>query len=83
MEIGTLVAAASPDELADAAEPEPGPVAVEEGLGVLLAILMDDESEAGLSKSFWFVIVAVNPVTFWQLELTVLFTPSTKLTGAH
>ena len=34
-------------------------------------------------KSFWLVMVAVNPVAFLQLAPTVEPTPSTKLTAAH
>lgn len=80
---GTLVATARPDEDADAADAEAVDDEVE--LEVLLAMLMDEEPDAELElvKSSWFVTIAVKPVTFWQLEPTVLLTPWTKLTGAH
>ncbi|KAL2414697.1 Conidiophore development regulator abaA [Exophiala dermatitidis] len=80
---GTLVATARPDEVPDAAEAEAVDDEVE--LEVLLAMLMDEEPDAELElvKSSLFVTTAVKPVTFWQLEPTVLLTPWTKLTGAH
>jgi hypothetical protein len=71
---GTFVAAASPDELADAPAPD----------AVLLAMLDVAEADEELvSKLVSFVTVAVKPVTLVQLEPTVLLTPVTKLTGAH
>lgn len=71
------MAAASPDLLADAALPE----AVLDA--VLLAPLEVADAEEVVLKLSSLVIVAVKPVTLVQLELTVLFTPVTKLTGAH
>lgn len=69
------MAAARPEELVDAALPEP----VFEGvpLGVL------DESDEVVLMLFSLVSTAVRPVTLVQLELTLELTPWTKLTGAH
>jgi len=70
-----------PEELADAAVPA---AVLDAELEVLLAVLMvagpDEELELKLS---WLVTSAVRPVTFVQLELTVVLIPVTKLTGAH
>jgi len=75
---GPFVAAANPDELADAALPD------ELLDAVLLAPLeVADEEEEVVLKLLSVVTVAVKPVTLVQLELTVLFTPVTKLTAAH
>jgi len=54
---------------------------------VLLAVDVEAPEEEGLLEdekmSVWLVTVAVRPVTFWQLELTVVLMPGTKLTAAH
>ena len=74
------MAAASPDELADA----PAPDAVLDAEPVLLAMLdVAEPDEEVVSKLVSFVTVAVKPVTLVQLEPTVVLTPVTKLTGAH
>jgi len=76
---GTPVAAARPVELADAALPEAEAVLA----AVLLAVLEEAVEEAVLLKLSSLVKTAVSPVAFVQLELTVVLTPVTKLTGAH
>ncbi len=74
------MAAASPDELADA----PAPDTVLDAEPVLLAMLdVAEPDEELVSKLVSFVTVAVKPVTLVQLEPTVVLTPVTKLTGAH
>ena len=67
-----------------AADPDFDGKALAEEVGEAVADALPDADDEGLvSKLVWFVRVAVKPVTFVQLELTVLLTPSTKLTAAH
>ena len=44
---------------------------------------VEDEVVDALVNMFWFVMVAVNPVTFVQPDPIELFVPVTKLTAAH
>lgn len=50
---------------------------------MLLGVPEEAVEEAVLLKLSSLVKTAVSPVTFLQLELTVVLTPVIKLTGAH